>query len=186
MKSRRFNLLQYINAETTAGGIAHWATSEVAGQLRTNASDWRAAWQDYVQGIIKVTAPNQINNGGPVIGTSVMDFGSLPIFVLTCYSTQQFKSACQSFFLPESILIEVSDNEYSQSPISHAEYFAELEDVYHNSDIVVPLTYNDPGEGRNFINGTVNIPASPLSLGTHTLLARVLWISTGELFDVCA
>jgi hypothetical protein len=49
------------------------------------------------------------------------------------------------------------DNEYSQSPASHAEYFAELEDAYHNSDIVVPLTYNDPGQGRNFINGTVGI-----------------------------
>lgn len=59
---------QYINAETSAGGIAHWATSEVAGQLRTNATDWRAAWQDYIQGIINVTAPNQITAGGPVIG----------------------------------------------------------------------------------------------------------------------
>lgn len=47
------------------------------------------------------------------------------------------------------------DNEYSQSPITHAEYFAELEAVYHNSTINVPLTYNDPGEGSNFINGTV-------------------------------
>ncbi|KAJ6579095.1 glycoside hydrolase family 35 protein [Mycena vulgaris] len=107
----------YINAETTAGGIAHWATSEVAGQLRTNATDWQAAWQAYVQGIIEETAPNQISNGGPVIAIQV-------------------------------------DNEYSQSPISHAEYFAELEAVYHNSTIDVPLTYNDPGEGSNFINGT--------------------------------
>ncbi|KAJ7809107.1 glycoside hydrolase family 35 protein [Mycena leptocephala] len=107
----------YINAETTAGGISHWATSEVAGVLRTNATDWRAAWEDYVQGIIKQTAPNQINNGGPVIAIQV-------------------------------------DNEYSQSPISHAEYFQQLEDVYHNSTIDVLLTYNDPGEGSNFINGT--------------------------------
>lgn len=61
-------LFKYINAETTAGGIAHWATSEVAGQLRTNATDWKAAWQDYIQGIINVTAPNQITAGGPVIG----------------------------------------------------------------------------------------------------------------------
>ncbi|KAJ7688189.1 glycoside hydrolase family 35 protein [Mycena rosella] len=107
----------YINAETTAGGIAHWATSEVAGQLRTNASDWQAAWQAYIQGIIQQTAPNQINNGGPVIGVLL-------------------------------------DNEYSQSPITHAEYFAELEAVYRNSSIDVLLTYNDPGEGSNFINGT--------------------------------
>lgn len=47
------------------------------------------------------------------------------------------------------------DNEYEQTPISHAEYFVDLEDAYHNSDIVVPLTYNDPGMGKNFINGTV-------------------------------
>lgn len=48
------------------------------------------------------------------------------------------------------------DNEYSQSIITHAEYFADLEEAFHNSDIVVPLTYNDPGQGRNFINGTVS------------------------------
>ncbi|KAF8994482.1 glycoside hydrolase family 35 protein [Cyathus striatus] len=103
--------------ETTAGGIAHWATSQVAGTLRTNATDWKAAWQDYVKGIIEVTAPNQISNGGPVIAVQV-------------------------------------DNEFGQSPIQQAEYFVDLENVYHASDIVVPLTYNDPGEGRNFINGT--------------------------------
>jgi hypothetical protein len=65
-----FSCLQYINAETTAGGIAHWATTEVAGNLRTNDSDWKAAWQPYIQGIIAATAPNQISNGGPVIGKS--------------------------------------------------------------------------------------------------------------------
>ncbi|KAH7915479.1 glycoside hydrolase family 35 protein, partial [Hygrophoropsis aurantiaca] len=103
----------YINAESTAGGIAHWITSQVAGELRTNATDWEAAWQDYIQGIITETAPYQITQGGPVI-----------------------------------------DNEYSQEPISHAEYFAELEAVFHNSSIVVPLTANDPGEGRDWVNGT--------------------------------
>ncbi|KAF8074062.1 glycoside hydrolase family 35 protein [Lyophyllum atratum] len=109
----------YINAETSAGGIAHWATSEVAGSLRTNDADWKAAWQAYIQGIINVTAPNQITAGGPVIAIQV-------------------------------------DNEYTQNPISHAEYFAELEAAYKDdkSGIVVPLTYNDPGQGRNFINGT--------------------------------
>ncbi|KAG6899745.1 hypothetical protein C0993_007232 [Termitomyces sp. T159_Od127] len=100
-------------------GIAHWATSQVAGELRTNASDWRAAWQAYIQGIIDVTAPNQITHGGPVIAIQI-------------------------------------DNEYSQNPITRAEYFVDLETVYRapSSGIVVPLTYNDPGQGRNFINGT--------------------------------
>ncbi|KAI6030502.1 glycoside hydrolase family 35 protein [Pisolithus orientalis] len=104
----------YINAETTAGGIAHWVTSQVAGELRTNATDWNAAWQDYIHGIITETIPYQIDHGGPVI-----------------------------------------DNEYTQSPATHAAYFQELEDVYHNSGIVVPLTANDPVEGQNWINGTV-------------------------------
>lgn len=54
------------------------------------------------------------------------------------------------------IAIQV-DNEYQQSPASRAGYFADLEAAYHNSDIVVPLTYNDPGQGQNFINGTVSL-----------------------------
>ncbi|KAJ7174237.1 glycoside hydrolase family 35 protein [Mycena crocata] len=103
----------YINAETSAGGIAHWVTTEVAGQLRTNDSDWSAAWQDYIQAIIKETVPYQINEGGPVI-----------------------------------------DNEYTQHDPGHGEYYEELKAVFHASDIVVPLTYNDPNQGGNFINGT--------------------------------
>ncbi len=48
-----------------------------------------------------------------------------------------------------------SDNEYFQSGFGNAQYFSELEAAYHNSSIVVPLTYNDPGQERNFVNGTV-------------------------------
>lgn len=112
----------YINAETSAGGIAHWITSEVAGEMRTNATDWHAAWQDYIQGIITETAPYQVTQGGPVIAIQI-------------------------------------DNEYSQEPATHAEYFRKLQAVYLNSSIVVPLTANDPGEERAWINGTgaVNI-----------------------------
>ena len=65
---RGYLLGPYINAETTAGGIAHWVTTQVAGTLRTNATDYTASWQDYIAGIAKATAPNQITNGGPVIG----------------------------------------------------------------------------------------------------------------------
>ncbi|KAE9399468.1 glycoside hydrolase family 35 protein [Gymnopus androsaceus JB14] len=105
----------YINAETSAGGLAHWITTEVAGELRTNATDYTAAWMDYIHRVIKQTSPNQITEGGPVI------------------------------------LIQV-DNEFNQD--QSAEYFAELESVYESSSIVLPLTYNDGGEGDNFINGT--------------------------------
>ena len=58
----------YINAETSAGGLSHWVTSEVAGTLRTNASDYMEAWVDYIQGVINMTIPYQITEGGPVIG----------------------------------------------------------------------------------------------------------------------
>ena len=48
-----------------------------------------------------------------------------------------------------------ADNEYSQSPISHAEYFEDLKTAFYNSSIVVPLTANDAGAEKNWINGTV-------------------------------
>jgi len=40
--------------------------------LRTNATDFKAAWQQYIQGIIQETAPYQITNGGPVIGINAL------------------------------------------------------------------------------------------------------------------
>ncbi|KAK0457453.1 glycoside hydrolase family 35 protein [Desarmillaria tabescens] len=102
----------YINAETTAGGIAHWATSgsslECCELMRPN---WKDAWTGYIKGIIEESAPYQITQGGPII-----------------------------------------DNEYEQW--LGGEYFEDLKAVYHNSPIVVPLTYNDPGPRSNFINGT--------------------------------
>lgn len=59
-----------INAETTAGGIAHWATSLVASELRTNATDFKEAWTPYVEGIAAAVKPNQVSSGGPIIGRS--------------------------------------------------------------------------------------------------------------------
>ncbi|GBE78934.1 Probable beta-galactosidase [Sparassis crispa] len=111
----------YINAETTAGGIPHWVTSLVAGQLRTNASDYEAAWQPYIARIAENVIPNQVSSGGPILAVQV-------------------------------------DNEYYQDAVT-GEYFAELEAAYRSAGVVIPLTYNDPGEGSNFINGTgaVNI-----------------------------
>ncbi|PIL34786.1 hypothetical protein GSI_02573 [Ganoderma sinense ZZ0214-1] len=106
----------FINAETTAGGIAHWITSEVAGDTRTNASDWTAAYTPYVSRIIDEVVPNQVSQGGPILFVQI-------------------------------------DNEFNQTA-SHAAYFAQLEGQYRDGGVVVPLTYNDPGEGDNFINGT--------------------------------
>lgn len=43
-------------------------TSQLVGEIRTNATDYYIAWQAYIHAIIEATAPNQITNGGPVIG----------------------------------------------------------------------------------------------------------------------
>lgn len=127
----------YINAETSAGGLAHWMTSEVAGKLRTNATDFRAAWQDYVKGIIDATIPNQITEGGPIIG--------------------KLRDTPCSFCIDLDVTLAVQiDNEYFQGGFGQAEYFVQLENAYKDAGVVVPLTYNDPGEERNFINGTVS------------------------------
>lgn len=48
------------------------------------------------------------------------------------------------------------DNEYSQTTYTDT-YFEALENVYHLSDIVVPLTFNDPGQHKDFVNGSVRI-----------------------------
>lgn len=60
-----------INAETTAGGFALWATSQVAGGLRSNATDYTEAWTPYIQAIAALVAENQITKGGPIIAVQI-------------------------------------------------------------------------------------------------------------------
>ena len=69
-----------------------------------------------------------------------------------------------------------SDNEYFQSGYGQREYFAELEDTYRNGGILVPLTFNDAQQGRNFVNGTVsNFMSIPSTVLNHSKpLDRVL------------
>lgn len=60
----------YINAETTAGGIAHWATSEVDGRLRSNGTQWMKSWKDYVAEVMRESRAWQVTEGGPIVGES--------------------------------------------------------------------------------------------------------------------
>jgi hypothetical protein len=69
-----------INAETSAGGIAHWVTAEVEGKLMSNASDWREAWIPYIQGIVDQTAPYQLTEGGTIIGMHYPPFNNTPFY----------------------------------------------------------------------------------------------------------
>lgn len=61
----------YINAETTAGGLALWTTSRTRSELRTNASDIEDSWMPYLRSVVEETAPHQISNGGVVIAVQV-------------------------------------------------------------------------------------------------------------------
>jgi hypothetical protein len=51
-----------------------------------------------------------------------------------------------------------TDNEYLEKDWAEGggDYFEDLKNAYHASGIVVPLTYNDPGQGKTFVNGTVS------------------------------
>lgn len=66
---------------------------------------------------------------------------------MTC-SPHIFES---NFFFLTCVL---TDNEYLQNSITCAIYFVNLNtgNKAPGSGIAVPLTYNDPGQGRNFFN----------------------------------
>ncbi|RDX44130.1 hypothetical protein OH76DRAFT_1409386 [Lentinus brumalis] len=61
----------YINAETTAGGLSHWLTSEIAGTVRTNATDFTEAYIPYIDAIARESAPYQVTNGGPIVAVQI-------------------------------------------------------------------------------------------------------------------
>lgn len=54
--------------------MAHWVTTEVSGQLRTDAADYAASWKDYLKGVIGESEGYQITEGGPVIGRSLSTY----------------------------------------------------------------------------------------------------------------
>ncbi|KAK1239242.1 hypothetical protein MKX08_006303 [Trichoderma sp. CBMAI-0020] len=56
----------YINAEASGGGFPGWL-SRVKGILRTNATDYLDATDNYAVNVARIIAKAQITNGGPVI-----------------------------------------------------------------------------------------------------------------------
>ncbi|KAJ6044614.1 uncharacterized protein N7446_002807 [Penicillium canescens] len=57
----------YVNAETSAGGFALWASNGQMGSARTSATAYYNLWYPWIQEVGKIIAANQITNGGPVI-----------------------------------------------------------------------------------------------------------------------
>ncbi|KAG7096341.1 hypothetical protein E1B28_003785 [Marasmius oreades] len=52
----------YINAESAGGGIPSWASNQ-AGLARTNASDYKEAWEPYIRKFSEESAPYQYPDG---------------------------------------------------------------------------------------------------------------------------
>lgn len=57
----------YINAETSAGGVALWTTTGAWGKHRTSDEKYHQAWLPFVTEVGKIFAKNSIVNGGPAI-----------------------------------------------------------------------------------------------------------------------
>ena len=108
----------YINAETTAGGLALWSLSLTNSTLRTNASDIEHAWMPYIRSIIDQTTSNQVSQGGPVMAVQI-GMSGYAAYIFSAYM--------------------VLDNEYNGFPPGGAEYFEQLEQTYRENGIVVPL-----------------------------------------------
>jgi beta-galactosidase GanA len=53
----------YINAELDSGGYPGWLTTQV-GRARTQAADYRAAWEDWFDHVNPIIARHQITDGG--------------------------------------------------------------------------------------------------------------------------
>ncbi|KAH9919188.1 glycoside hydrolase superfamily [Epithele typhae] len=97
----------YINGETTSGGISHWITSAISGTVRTNASDWNAAYQPYIDGIIKESVGYQVTEGGPVIIVQVDNENRF----WTEAPTQQYFAGLENQYRAGGIVVPLTYND---------------------------------------------------------------------------
>ncbi|CAE6466068.1 unnamed protein product [Rhizoctonia solani] len=117
----------YINAEVSGGGIPHWVTSETAGHLRTNSTDYARTWEPYIDAIADILVKGnwQIGDktGGPVIAVQ----------------------------LENEYLATHSPGHMYKAP-----YMAALAKRFIDRGVAVPLTYNDAYMGGNYATGKID------------------------------
>jgi hypothetical protein len=68
----------YINAETSGGGLALWATNGRYGTIRANGTAWSSAWESYWNAITKLTAKYQLTNNGNGTALSIQIENEFP------------------------------------------------------------------------------------------------------------
>jgi len=113
----------YINAETTAGGMATW-TTRLNVTLRTNATEFEQAWTPYLSAIADIVKPRQIRWDGLQPGRGVSG---------------------------GSVIAVQADNEYHAGPTRDA-YIRSLDRFYKDRGFWVPITYNDIGDQNSFVD----------------------------------
>ncbi|KAE8209696.1 hypothetical protein CF327_g6353 [Tilletia walkeri] len=113
----------YINAETTAGGMATW-TTRLKSTLRTNSTEFEETWKPYLSAIADIVKPRQISWDGDVPGRGVSG---------------------------GSVIAVQADNEYHAGPTRDA-YIRSLVNFYKDRGFWVPITYNDIGQQNSFVD----------------------------------
>lgn len=122
--------------------------------MRTNATDFEVTWREYIDEIIKMTVPNQISNGGPVIAVQIGEDPLIPA-VLDWY-TKDVPRKTTSTHSNRSTGLNTSHSWKKHTALMESLFLCECSARFpaFASLSSIASTYNDPGEGENFINGT--------------------------------
>ncbi|KAK0564485.1 hypothetical protein OC844_001686 [Tilletia horrida] len=112
----------YINAETTAGGLAPW-TTRLNATLRTNATEFEQAWTPYLSAVADIVRPRQLLWDGEVPGRGISG---------------------------GSVIGIQADNEYHAGPTRDA-YIKSLVQFYKDRGVWL-VTYNDIGQQNSFVD----------------------------------
>ncbi|EJD38336.1 glycoside hydrolase family 35 protein [Auricularia subglabra TFB-10046 SS5] len=102
----------YINAEVSGGGIPGWVTSEVQGHLRSNDSDFEAAWIPYMRKVIELSKSYQITEGGPIIAWQIEnEYTGDPKYGVP--NKVEYMEQLEAFVLKEGIVVPLTFNDAS-------------------------------------------------------------------------
>lgn len=123
----------YINSEVSGGGYPGW-TTRLKGPIRTNATDWLDATQNYIQTVGPIIANAQITNGGPVI----------------LVQPENEYTLCASGLADAAA---TGDPSGLSACLDHY-YMADVEAQWRETGIVVPYIFNDATALGNFAPGS--------------------------------
>lgn len=123
----------YVNSELSGGGFPGW-TNRIKGPVRTNATDWLDATQNYIQKTGEIISKAQITNGGPII----------------LFQPENEYTICADK-LAEGGGIGAIDR---LSECLNVQYMADVQAMWRDAGIVLPFLINDALPIGNFVPGS--------------------------------